>query len=69
MRFGVVGNAAAVGNRPRELSTTGPGRVASGYCPVSKQGDNLSDLQITQPGGSTQGGQLQITQTNGGNPH
>jgi hypothetical protein len=35
----------------------------------TQQGDNLSDLQITQTGGSTQDGQLQITQTNGGNPH
>lgn len=69
MRFGVVGITAAVGNRPRDLSTAGPGRVAARFCPISKQGDNLSDLQITQTGGSAQDGQLQITQTNGGNPH
>lgn len=29
----------------------------------TQQGDNLSDLQITQSGGSTKGGQLLITQT------
>jgi hypothetical protein len=29
-----------------------------------QQGDNLSDLQITQMGGSEKGGQLMITQTN-----
>lgn len=32
-----------------------------------QQGNNLSDLQITQTGGSEAGGQLLITQTNGGN--
>ena len=35
----------------------------------TQEGDNLSDLQITQTGGSEHGGQLLITQTNGGNPH
>jgi hypothetical protein len=35
----------------------------------TQQGDNLSDLQITQTGGSQTGGQLLITQTNTGNPH
>lgn len=35
----------------------------------TQQGDNLSDLQITQTGGSATGGQLAITQTNTGNPH
>jgi hypothetical protein len=35
----------------------------------TQEGDNLSDLQITQTGGSEQGGQLLITQTNVGNPH
>ena len=36
-----------------------------------QQGDNLSDLQITQTGGSQVGGQLMITQTNigSGNGH
>jgi hypothetical protein len=33
----------------------------------TQQGDNLSDLQITQTGGSETGGQLMITQTNVGN--
>lgn len=35
----------------------------------TQQGSNLSDLQITQVGGNQPGGQLQITQTNTGNPH
>jgi hypothetical protein len=32
----------------------------------SQQGDNLSDLQVTQSGGSAKGGQLSITQTGTG---
>lgn len=35
----------------------------------TQQGDNLSDLQITQTGGSFAGGQLMVTQTNVGNGH
>jgi hypothetical protein len=35
----------------------------------TQQGDNLSDLQITQTGGAEIGGQLMITQTNVGNGH
>lgn len=35
----------------------------------TQQGDGLSDLQVTQTGGATTGGQLMITQTNSGNPH
>lgn len=35
----------------------------------TQQGNNLSDLQITQTGGATPGGQLSITQTNIGNGH
>jgi hypothetical protein len=35
----------------------------------TQQGDNLSDLQITQTGGSETGGQLMITQTIVGNGH
>ncbi len=35
----------------------------------TQTGDGLSDLQITQTGGAATGGQLLITQTNGGNPH
>lgn len=32
----------------------------------TQDGNNLSDLQVTQTGGSATGGQLMITQTNGG---
>jgi hypothetical protein len=35
----------------------------------TQQGENLSDLQITQTGGSQQGGQLMITQTGVGSGH
>lgn len=35
----------------------------------TQQGTGLSDLQVTQTGGNQSGGQLMITQTNGGNPH
>jgi hypothetical protein len=71
MRGGVLRNLAADGNRPaarRECPRT-PCRLrfAREKCPISKQGDNLSDLQITQTGGSETGGQLMITQTNVGN--
>jgi hypothetical protein len=34
-----------------------------------QDGNNLSDLQITQTGGAAIGGQMLITQTNGGNGH
>jgi hypothetical protein len=32
----------------------------------TQDGNNLSDIQVTQTGGSNSGGQLMITQTNGG---
>jgi hypothetical protein len=35
----------------------------------TQEGTGLSDLQVTQTGGNQSGGQLMITQTNGGNPH
>jgi hypothetical protein len=73
MRDGVVRNLAPDGKSsrvPRGRSSQPrlqPRR--SENCPISKQGDNLSDLQITQTGGAETGGQLMITQTNVGNGH
>jgi hypothetical protein len=35
----------------------------------TQDGNNLADLQITQTGGAAYGGQLMVTQTNGGSGH